>query len=31
MLRITSEVLDRYNQYSENLPLIKALRNPDLR
>lgn len=31
MLRITSEVLDKYNQYSENLPLIKALRNPDLR
>lgn len=31
MLRITSEVLDRYSQYSENLPLIKALRNPDLR
>ena len=31
MLRITCEVLDRYSKYSENLPLIKALRNPDLR
>lgn len=31
MLRISMEVEQEYNTFAEHLPLIKALRNPDLR
>lgn len=31
MLRISMEVEQQYQTFAEHLPLIKALRNPDLR
>ena len=31
MLRISMEVEQQYNTFAEHMPLIKALRNPDLR
>lgn len=31
MARITCEIQDKYAAYSDNLPLIRCLRNPDLR
>lgn len=31
MLRISMEVEQQYETFAEHLPLIKALRNPDLR
>ncbi len=31
MARITSEIQEKYAGYAEHLPLVRCLRNPDLR